>query len=283
MNYSGASASYPKSALINFCDVLRCFFYVMLLVFSPSAKASTLPENLQTRLTSFTQTQIMRFVSCTSGSIKLIPLSNSFEQFLITGNKLDLDCLSKLNEELSEPLKFKSSEPFASGIKFISGTAGNGLSNYEYATFASPLSLSIGESDRYTPEDIIRTYEQYFYLVSTSDAGTDAEMPDSGRILFKVNMATHVRNILFNIEHEVLIELPDGELEFSGNEILVFGQKSFLSEQGAFWFDSSLNQYGERISLIDVVGGECIPKNKFSEDFVALLTRDGKETLCVTR
>lgn len=229
MNHTGAAESYPTRALINFYNVFRCFAYVMLLALSPSAKAKTLSESLPTALNSFAQTQIMRFVSCTNDTVKLTPLNNSFEQFLISGKQLNLDCLSKLNEE------------------------------------------------------VIEIDKQYFYLVYGSDLGVEAVMPDANRILFKVSMATHVRNILFNIAHEVLIELPDGELEFSENEILVFGQKSFLSEEGAFWFDSALNQYGERISLIDVVGGECIPRKKFSEDFVKILTRDGKETLCVMR
>ena len=220
---------YSQKTLNKLCNLMHLILYVMLLTFPLSVKADTPPKSPQTGANSFTQTQIMRFVNCSNGSIKLIPLNNSFDQLLIVGKKLNVNCLSKLNEE------------------------------------------------------IIEIDKQYFYLVYGSDLGVEAVMPDANRILFKVSMATHVRNILFNIEHEVLIELPDGELEFSENEILVFGQKSFLSEEGAFWFDSALNQYGERISLIDVVGGECIPRKKFSEDFVKILTRDGKETLCVMR
>ena len=95
-------------------------------------------------------------------------------------------------------------------------------------------------------------------------------------------MDTHAFTIGYNPNSQKLSRLPNGELEFQRDKILVEGQKSFLKNSGgAVWFNSHLDYNGKFMSYVDVKQGKCISRSKFADAMQKRMRDSGKVKLCV--
>ena len=102
------------------------------------------------------------------------------------------------------------------------------------------------------------------------------------RILFKINMGTHTRNIFYSIKNMKLINFPNGSLEVTNDGVIVSGQKSYLpGPGGAFWFNSKRDFAGKIIEFIDEKDGTCLSAEKFHPELRSALNKVRKESLCV--
>jgi hypothetical protein len=94
-------------------------------------------------------------------------------------------------------------------------------------------------------------------------------------------MSTHRRNYFFDINTKLFTSLPNGELEFKKDHILVKGQKSYFEGGGAFWFDSKRNYSGEIIELISK-DNTCKDITMFHESIQKAMKKQGLQEFCVT-
>ena len=85
---------------------------------------------------------------------------------------------------------------------------------YEITKTISPFYQACGETCKFMNEDLIKIYDNYYFLSYPSDLGINAEMINENIILFKAQMVTHTRNLILNIKHETLSMLPNGDIEF---------------------------------------------------------------------
>ncbi len=231
--------------------------------------------------------QVLRFSACSNGNVKVIPISEGFEGFAIITNQLDESCFNKVSDQFEKNRKIGSRNSFqadyASSINFNWKKTKNTNYAYEITKTKSPFYQACGEKCKFMNEDLIKIYDNYYFLIYPSDFGIDAEMINDNIILFKAQMFSHTRNLILNIKQETLSMLPNGDFEFEKNSILVKGQKSYLKGGGAFWYDSKRNIDGDLIEFVDVKSGVCIPKDKFYEQIEKLLNKAGKDELCVIR
>lgn len=230
---------------------------------------------------------MLRFLGCSRGNVNVIPVSEKFEGFAIVTSQLDESCFKKVSDNFEKNIKKSSSNSFhiddISSLNFNWKKIKSTNYTYEITKTISPLYRACGETCRFMNEDLIKIYDNYYFLSYPSDLGINAEMVSENIILFKAQMVTHTRNLILNIKHETLSMLPNGDIEFENNSILVKGQKSYLKGGGAFWYNSKRNNDGDLIEFVDVKSGVCIPKNKFYEQIEKLLNKAGKDELCVIR
>ena len=93
--------------------------------------------------------------------------------------------------------------------------------------------------------------------------------------------SSHTRNYIFNIKDKKFTSLPNGELTFNKDHILVTGQKSYFTEMGAFWFDNKINFNGEIIELISN-GNTCKSIESFNDSIKSALKNQNLNEFCVT-
>jgi len=75
----------------------------------------------------------------------------------------------------------------------------------------------------------------------------------------------------------------DGELWFFSDSVIVRGQKGYLKEGGAFWYDSKLDYSGTFIEHIDTKDGTCLEKERLYSALENELISANKMQLCVLR
>ena len=273
------------------------FFSRLPLIFlcaSGQSLANQLREDIFEQNFPYPYSQIVRFIPCSHGSIEIIPLSNQFEEFIIVVRELDEKCFGEVNREFANRMfenidnrkQQNSLEPssYVFDLKFETKDAEQAKFPYEISKILSPFRLMCGEICAYATEQLIKIGKNYYFLSYPSDFGIDAKMITADLMLFEIQMFTHKRNIVFDMAVGQLEHLPNGDLEFFENAIIVRGQKSYLKDfGGSFWYDSKRNFKGEITEFLDVNGGACIDRRMFHEELENKLIAAGKTELCVSR
>ena len=278
-----------KNYLKLFTTPLSIFLFA-----SGQSVANQLKEEILERNFPYPYSQIVRFIPCSHGSIEIIPLNNQFEEFIIIVRELDEKCFGEVNRDLANRMfenvdnekQENSLEPssYVFDLEFESKDAEQVKFPYEISSVISPIQMMCGESCTYATEQLIKIGKNYYFLSYPSDFGIHAKMITDNLMLFEIQMSTHKRNIVFDMAVGQLEHLPNGDLEFSENSLIVRGQKSYLKDfGGSFWYDSKRNFKGEITEFLDVSGGACIDRRMFHEELENKLIAAGKTELCVSR
>lgn len=229
----------------------------------------------------FSNTQVLRFLSCSNGKIKLVPFNKKFSEFVVVSNSLDLKCFKNLNKKISKKNELKLDKKFNNQFDFSWKLSLKDGFKYQIANIYSPVYLKCGESCDFINESLIKISENYYFLSYGSDRGIKAELIFENIILFKVGMSTHVRNLIFNIETENLKMFPNGSLKFYKDYVLSMGQKSYFKGGGAFWYDSHIDYNGNLIKLLERKNGDCVSRDRFHEKIKSYLIANEKIDLCI--
>ena len=260
------------------------FSFLVIVLMATSAQSNTISDNLINDGDPHLAIQVLRFSACSNGPIKFIPLNEKFEEFVIVANHLDLECFEKMNLNFSKTKEKQVKKKYDSDVEFAWEKSKNGNLRYQISNILSPIYLSCGEKCRFSEEPLIKISENYYFISYRSDWGIEAELINEKIILFKANNVTHQLNLTFNIEHENLMMLPSGDIEFYQDYVLVLGQKSYLKNVGgAFWYDSKIDYKGNLLELLDKNNGACISRDKFYERIEKFLIANGKLKFCVSR
>jgi hypothetical protein len=269
-------------------------FFALLAFFSNPSIANQFKDELFKQKYPYSYFQIARFISCSEGSVEIVPLTNKFSEFAVIARKLDEKCFGKVNRELAD-FMFRNIENrkdqnslqpslYSFDLEFEWKDSEQTKFPYEISKILSPLQLQCGEGCRYATEHLIKVGKDYYFMAYPSDMGVDAMMITDDIVLFEIQMSTHKRNVIFNRAFKELGHFPNGDLEFFDHSIIVRGQKSYLKDVGgAFWYDSKRNFKGEILEFLDVKGGTCIERSKFYQELENKLIAAGKTQLCVFR
>ena len=114
-----------------------------------------------------------------------------------------------------------------------------------------------------------------------NDKGVESKFINKDTILVRNLMSTHRRNYFFDINTKLFTELPNRELEFKKDHILVKGQKSYFEGGGAFWFDGKRNYSGEIIELISK-DNTCEDITRFHVIIQKAMKKQKLKKFCVT-
>ena len=202
---------------------------------------------------------------------------------IFESTKLDINCLEKKFEHHQKNYPVESwsggSVPFDEIIIRKQDTVSNGIT-FDMIVITSLFSQECGERCKFSNEVILIHAGKYWYMRGSNDRGVESEFINKDTILIKNLMTTHVRNYIFDINTKLFTSLPNGELEFKKDHILVKGQKSYFEGGGAFWFDSKINYAGERIELINS-GNTCKDITGFYEGLQKTMMKQGLQEFCV--
>jgi len=217
------------------------------------------------------------------------PYSDEHPTLVFTGKDLSADCLveqftlhhknTKI-PDLNNPNKFLK----VNNIKFETKS--------NYSTITSLYDFTCGENCKIGKNILIENEHKFFLIVSfNSDAGYEANFVNKNMIHIKEKMHTRTNNTLFNIETKYFTDIGSGNVEFTKNDYLKKGIKSYAFQdgepQGAFWFDARYTFDNNLIELIDYEGKDkqCLPMKFFesNEIIVNNLKQLNKESLCVMK
>lgn len=239
----------------------------------------------------YTKMQIFRFSSCSADKLKIIPINNEVDQFAISGKNLDAECLKDINKKIAKELyeieSFRKEQPSLTPklnnfeITFNNIEQKQVAPSFQILEILSPFNLKCGETCEYATDKIIKMGDNYYFLIYPNDFGINAKVISNELILFEAYMFTHKRNVVLNINLGEVIEFPDGNLEFLADGVLVYNQKSYFKNGGAFWYDSKIDYKGELIELIDAKYGECLNSDDFNDHIKTILNNAEKSALCV--
>ena len=188
---------------------------------------------------------------------------------IFESTNLNLDCLEKKFEQHLDEAIIRKQDTVSNGITF------------EMVEIASLFSEQCGERCRPSSEIILIHKGRYWYMRGSNDRGVESEFINKDTILVRNLMSTHRRNYIFDINTKLFTELPDGELEFKKDHILVKGQKSYFEGGGAFWFDSKRNYSGEIIELISE-GTTCEDITRLHVTIQKAMKKQKLKEFCVT-
>ena len=213
--------------------------------------------------------------NCSASNVEHYILKNEkipswHELDIFESTNLNLDCLEKKFEQHLDETIIRKQDTVSNGITF------------EMVEIASLFSESCGERCRPSSEIILIHKVQYWYIRGSNDRGVESKFINKDTILIRNLMSTHRRNYFFDINTKLFTSLPNGELEFKKDHILVKGQKSYFEGGGAFWFDSKINYAGEKIELINS-GNTCADITRFYESLQKAMEKQGLQEFCVTR
>ena len=237
----------------------------------------------------FVKMQKARFFACAEGGVSFFDVQGDI---VIVSKELNEKCFENINRQMAlynkDKLKSRfelSTYPkYSYGLDFNSQRSEYTNEVFNIASVASPFHLTCIEDCKHTKEDLVRFGDRYYFLMSESDAGIDAELINKNIIWFKVHTFTHQNNFVFNIAKEELALFPSGKLKFFEDYVLVMESKSYFKDMnGAFWYDSKVNLEGDFLSFSDVEGGSCFDKDTFNDTIQQQLTLSEKNSLCVTR
>ena len=226
--------------------------------------------------------------NCSASEAKHYVLKDEGEDNIIDifeSTNLNLDCLeSKFVQHLKNyPVKAWGPEdnvPFDEIIIRNQETVSNGIT-FDRIVITSLFSQSCGERCRFSNEAILIYKGQYWYIRGSNEHGVESKFINNDIMLVKNLMTTHRRNYLFDVNTKLFTSLPDGELDFKKDHIIVRGQKSYFATRGSFWFDSKRNYAGEMIELISD-GNTCANIKAFYEGMQKAMKKQGLETFCVS-
>lgn len=238
--------------------------------------------------------QLSTFMRCSSGEVRIIPVNNNFNDYLLIINKLDTACLAEENSKLSLLLFEKNYQDRQKEVSlnpentnfnfdFSSYKTKKGKTVYEKTTIKSPVNLTCVEQCNYNQESLVKFDNNYYYLSFENDFGIEAELIGSNLLLFKAFWASRTSNIIFDTALNQLIVLPSGEIEFLDKTFVAKETKSYFKEGGAFWYNSVRDYNGKIIEFLDMESDDCFTKDAFFENFVEELSATGRDKLCVLR
>ena len=191
---------------------------------------------------------------------------------IFESTNLNLDCLEKKFEQHLDETIIRKQDTVSNGITF------------EMVEIASLFSESCGERCRPSSEIILIHKGQYWYIRGSNDRGVESKFINKDTILIRNLMSTHRRNYFFDINTKLFTSLPNGELEFKKDHILVRGQKSYYwddkGDSWAFWFGSKRNYSGEIIELISN-GNSCEDIAGFHESIQKAMKKQALQKFCV--
>ena len=207
---------------------------------------------------------------------------------IFESTKLDINCLEKkfehhLKNYPVESFGSSGSVPFDEIIVRKQDTVSNGIT-FDMIAITSLFSQQCGERCKFSNEVILIHKGQYWYIRGHNDRGVESKFINKDTIHIRNLMSTHRRNYFFDINTKRFTSLPNGELEFKEDHILVKGQKSYYNDKGhtfAFWFDSIRNNSGEIIELISN-GNSCEDIAGFHESIQKAMKKQGLQEFCVT-
>jgi len=209
-------------------------------------------------------------------------LTDAIDIFKLTN--LNLDCLEKkfgqhLKNYPVESWADSGSVPFDEIIIRKQDTVSNGIT-FDMIVITSLFSQQCGERCKFSNEVILIHKGQYWYIRGHNDRGVESKFINKDTIHIRNLMSTHRRNYFFDINTKRFTSLPNGELEFIKDHILVKGQKSYFEGGGAFWFDSKRNYSGKIIELISE-GNTCEDITRFHESIQKAMKKQGLQEFCV--
>ena len=182
----------------------RATLSVLIMLFvSEACLANQFKERLFEQQYPFPSFQLSRFVSCAEGSIEIIPIDTSYEQFLVITRKLNEKCFGEVSgaiaanlyESISDRKHQRTLDPKSYRFDLEFGWAESQLASFPYETSRtlSPVQLKCGESCEYAVESLIKVGQDYYFLSYSSDFGIGARMITKEVILFEVKNSTHKR------------------------------------------------------------------------------------------
>jgi len=203
---------------------------------------------------------------------------------IFESTNLNLDCLEKkfgqhLKNYPVESWANSGSVPFDEIIIRKQDTMSNGIT-FDMIVITSLFSQQCGERCKFSNEVILIHKGQYWYIRGHNDRGVESKLINKDTILIRNLMSTHRRNYFFDINTKRFTSLPNGELEFIKDHILVKGQKSYFEGGGAFWFDSKRNYSGKIIELISE-GNTCDDITRFHVSIQKAMKKQGLQEFCV--
>ena len=187
---------------------------------------------------------------------------------IFESTNLNLDCLEKKFEQHLDETIIRKQDTVSNGVTF------------EMVEIASLFSEQCGERCGPSSEIILIHKERYWFMRGSNDRGVESKFINKDTILVRNLMSTHRRNYFFDINTKLFTELPNGELEFKKDHILVKGQKSYFEGGGAFWFDSKRNYSGEIIELISK-DNTCKDITMFHDSIQKAMKKQGLQEFCV--
>ena len=207
---------------------------------------------------------------------------------IFESTNLNLDCLEKkfgqhLKNYPVESWADSGSVPFDEIIIRKQDTMSNVIT-FDMIVITSLFAQQCGERCKFSNEVILIHKGQYWYIRGHNDRGVESKFINKDTIHIRNLMSTHRRNYFFDINTKRFTSLPNGELEFEKDHIIVRGQKSYYDDKGdtfAIWFDSIRNNSGEIIELISN-GNSCEDIAGFHESIQKAMKKQGLQEFCVT-
>ena len=212
--------------------------------------------------------------NCSASNVEHYILKDDYSPYrhrldIFESTNLNLDCLEKKFEQHLDETIIRKQDTVSNGITF------------EMVEIASLFSEQCGERCRPSSEIILIHKGRYWYMRGSNDRGVESKFINKDTILVRNLMSTHRRNYFFDINTKLFTGLPNGELEFKKNHILVKGQKSYFEGGGAFWFDSKRNYSGEIIELISN-GNTCEDITRLHVTIQKAMKKQKLKEFCVT-
>ena len=212
--------------------------------------------------------------NCSASNVEHYILKDDYSPYrhrldIFESTNLNLDCLEKKFEQHLDETIIRKQDTVSNGITF------------KMIEIASLFSEQCGERCRPSSEIILIHKGRYWYMRGSNDRGVESKFINKDTILVRNLMSTHRRNYFFDINTKRFTSLPNGELEFIKDHILVKGQKSYFEGGGAFWFDSKRNYSGEIIELISE-GNTCEDITRLHVTIQKAMKKQGLETFCVS-
>jgi len=271
----------------------QIFIFWMSVFLVVHVEANDLTDHLFEDKYPYPAKEMLSFASCSKGSVKFVPMSVGNSEFVVISNALSESCFANVRRRMAEQLYLKDAERAVSselkpddydfGFQFTEAISSQNQLTYEVSTSVSPFQINCFETCKYVEDQIIRVSDVYYFLHSPSDYGVDATMINDDVLLFAIQNATSTGNISFHIPTDKLQPLPNGDLEFLADGIIVRGGKHYFEKGGAFWYDMKITYDGEVVEFYDVASGVCFNVENFESDFRRELKSVGRDQLCVDR
>lgn len=219
---------------------------------------------------------------CSKAEVNFYNLED--EVYIFESSNLSMSCLEKefLNHLDNFPvISWLSNDNVVPGAIIRNSRTISEDIDYSNIILASLYSQRCGEQCEFSDEAIIVYQDNYWYLRGMNDRGIQGFLLNKEILHIQNYNSTHTRNYIFNIKDKKFTSLPNGELTFNKDHILVTGQKSYFTEMGAFWFDNKINFDGEIIELISN-GKTCKSIESFNDSIKSALKKQNLKEFCVT-
>ena len=221
---------------------------------------------------------------CSTGKLETSFIKDVLDfVFLIKGVNLDLSCLKNKYEEHLK--KYPSTNLKSPKIEILNEETKNKLS---ITTFGRQVCVEGCSLDKDT---IVFRDNTFWYFYDLLNAfGLDANFIENieDKILIEFYVATHTKNIMFNISDNSFLYLYDGDLEFERDYYIARWSKSYFPNMGgAFWYNSKRDYENNIVELIEMKSENiyCASPDEFYEDgeIQTFMLKNNISSFCVAR